>query len=75
MTTIVQLVTMAAMTPRAANHGAMIKPTTPMVTGMSMRIFFWSSLTMMRVTLPSWISFLTVLTRSSAAMVNSSRVS
>ena len=75
MTTLVQLVTMAAMTPRAASQGAMMKPATPMGTGMSSSIFLRSSLTIMRVTLPSWISFLMVLTRSSALTVNSSRVS
>ena len=72
---MVQLVTMAPMTPSAASQGAMIKPATPIVTGMSRRIFFCSSFTMIRVTLPSWMSFLMVFIRSSAETVNSSRVS
>ena len=72
---MLQLVTIAAITPRAASQGAMMKPAIPMVTGMSRRIFFCSSFMMMRVTLPSCMSFLMVFTRSSALTVNSSRVS
>ena len=75
MTTMVQLVTIAPITPRAASQGAMMKPAMPNVTGMSRRIFFCSSLMMMRVTLPSWMSFLMVLMRSSALILISSRVS
>jgi len=38
-TTIVHRVARAAMAPRAASHGARMVPTTPMVAGISKRVF------------------------------------
>jgi hypothetical protein len=48
-----QLATNAAITPRAANQGAKITPTTPTVAGISSKVLPASSLTMIRVTFPS----------------------
>lgn len=55
----------APMAPSAASQGARTAPTTPAQAGISSSSFPVSSLTMILVTFPSWISSLTFLMRSS----------
>lgn len=71
---ILQFVTRAAITPRAASHGASTAPITPTVAGISRSVFPFSSFTVMRVTFPSWSSSFTLWIRLSADTVNSSLV-
>ena len=52
-TTMLHLVAKAAITPKAASQGAMSTPTTPMVAGISSKIFPFSSSMITLVTLPS----------------------
>src|SRR5262245_34321265 len=68
----------AARAPRAAmpvRAGAMMAPTTPTVTGISRTVWPSSPLTMIRRTLPSWMSSFTLSTSPSPVTRNCSFVS
>ncbi len=71
-TTILQFVAKAAITPRAASHGAITAPITPTVAGISSRIFPFSSFTIILVMFPSWSSSFIFSIRLSAETENSS---
>jgi len=73
-TTILQFVANAAITPKAASHGANTAPMRPTVAGISSNVFPFSSFTITFVTFPSCRSSLTRSTRLSAETVNSSLV-
>jgi len=73
-TTILQLVTNAATTPKAVSHGARTVPIKPTVAGISSNGFPFSSFTIILVTFPSCSNSLTRSTRLLAETLNSSRV-